>query len=139
MIGAFEKYIAVKETQIQEMGLIIGDSVGLAKVTVVSIPKRIRESIGWTNDYKLKEGSKVYIKTRSEKYPYISIDKEKIIFVEVDDIVAADLDTVEKHEYCLQAPEPRNLHHRRRNGGEGLDLPQGLEGSSMCRCHPHGL
>lgn len=100
MIGAFEKYIAVKETQIQEMGLIIEDSVGLAKVTVVSIPKRIRESIGWTNDYKLKEGSKVYIKTRSEKYPYISIDKEKIIFVEVDDIVAADLDTVEKHEYC---------------------------------------
>ena len=32
-----------------------------------------------------------------------------------------------------------NLHHCRRNGGEGMDLSQRLEGSAMRRCYPYRL
>ena len=35
--------------------------------------------------------------------------------------------------------EPGDLHHRRRDGGEGMDLQEGLEGSAVCRRHPHRL
>ena len=43
------------------------------------------------------------------------------------------------HQSHLQAPEPGDIHHRRRDGSQGMDLPQGLEGSAMRRRHPYGL
>ena len=41
------------------------------------------------------------------------------------------------HQGHLQPAQSGNVHHRRRNGSQGLDLSQGMEGSAMCRRHPH--
>ena len=39
----------------------------------------------------------------------------------------------------LQAAEPGDVLHGRKDGGACLDVPQGMEGSAVCRCHPHGF
>ena len=99
MIKAFGSNIAVKEIQKQESLLFIGDSVGLERVIVVSIPDELWKSISSVNDYSLEEGSEIYIKVDSSKpTPYVTVDNEKIIFISPDDIVAVDTDTVKFKE-----------------------------------------
>lgn len=99
MIKAFGSYIAVKEIQKQENVLFIGDSVGLEKVVVVSIPKDIYEYVVSINDYALDENAEVYIKVDSSKpVPYVTVDNEKIFFITLEDIVAVDMKTVKVNE-----------------------------------------
>ena len=40
---------------------------------------------------------------------------------------------------AYKAAEPGDVLHGRKNGGACLDVPQGMEGSAVCRCHPHGF
>lgn len=98
MIKAFGSNIAVKEIQKQDNVLLIGDSVGLERVIVVSIPDELWKSISSVNDYALGKGSEIYIKVDSSKpTPYITVDNEKIFFISPADIVAVDTDTVKFH------------------------------------------
>ena len=41
------------------------------------------------------------------------------------------------HQEGLCPAESGDIHHSRRDGGEGLDLSQGLESSTVCGCNPH--
>ena len=60
--------------------------------------------------------------------------EEKQMFLEDMGLKESGCDRLIKAIYKLL-----NLDHRRRNGSQGLDIPQGLEGSAMRRCHPYGL
>lgn len=95
MIRAFGSNIAVKEIQKQDNVLLIGDSVGLERVVVLSMSDGLWKSICSANDYVLKTGSEIYIKVDSSKpTPYVTVDNEKIFFISPEDIVAVDTDTV---------------------------------------------
>lgn len=95
MIRAFGSNIAVKEIQKQDNVLLIGDSVGLERVVVLSMSDGLWKSICSANDYALKTGSEIYIKVDSSKpTPYVTVDNEKIFFISPEDIVAVDTDTV---------------------------------------------
>ena len=99
MIKAFGSNIAVKEIQKQENVLFVGDSVGLERVIVVSIPDELWKSISSVNDYALGEGSEVYIKVDSSNpKPYITVDNERVFFISPDEIVAVDTETVKYNE-----------------------------------------
>lgn len=99
MIKAFGSNIAVKEIQKQENVLFVGDSVGLERVIIVSIPDELWRSISSVNDYALGEGSEVYIKVDSSNpKPYITVDNERVFFISPDEIVAVDTDTVKFYE-----------------------------------------
>lgn len=98
MIKAFGSNIAVKEIQKQDSLLFIGDSVGLERVVVVSIPDELWKSISSVNDYSLEEGSEIYIKVDSSKKPYITVGNEKVFFILPEEIVAVDTDTVKFKE-----------------------------------------
>ncbi len=99
MIKAFGSNIAVKEIQKQENVLFVGDSVGLERVIIVSIPDELWRSISSVNDYALGEGSEVYIKVDSSNpKPYITVDNERVFFISPDEIVAVDTDTVKFNE-----------------------------------------
>lgn len=99
MIKAFGSNIAVKEIQKQENVLFVGDSVGLERVIIVSIPDELWRSISSVNDYALGEGSEVYIKVDSSNpKPYITVDNERVFFISPDEIVAVDTETVKYNE-----------------------------------------
>lgn len=99
MIRAFGSNIAVKEIQKQENVLFVGDSVGLERVIIVSIPDELWRSISSVNDYALGEGSEVYIKVDSSNpKPYITVDNERVFFISPDEIVAVDTETVKYNE-----------------------------------------
>lgn len=101
MIEASGKYIAVKEIQSNDNVLLIGDSVGLEKVKVVSISKKADEDISYQNYFTIKKGSEIYIIVGTEQHPYISVDNEKVFFITIDDIVAVEPDTVEMKTYLM--------------------------------------
>ena len=99
MIKAFGSNIAVKEIQKQENVLFVGDSVGLERVIIVSIPDELWRSISSVNGYALVEGSEVYIKVDSSNpKPYITVDNERVFFILPDEIVAVDTETVKHNE-----------------------------------------
>ena len=99
MIKAFGSNIAVKEIQKQENVLFVGDSVGLERVIIVSIPDELWRSISSVNGYALVEGSEVYIKVDSSNpKPYITVDNERVFFISPDEIVAVDTETVKHNE-----------------------------------------
>ena len=99
MIKAFGSNIAVKEIQKQDSLLFIGDSVGLERVVVVSIPDELWKSISSVNDYSLEEGSEIYIKVYpSNPKQYITVGNEKVFFILPEEIVAVDTDTVKFKE-----------------------------------------
>lgn len=101
MIESCGKYIAVKEIQSDNNVLLIGDSVGLEKVKIVSISRKSSEDLYYQNYFKVKNGSEVYIKVGTEPHPYISVDNEKVFFVTIDDIVAVEPDTVDMKTYLM--------------------------------------
>lgn len=101
MIEACGKYIAVKEIQSNSNALIIGDSVGLEKVKVVSFSKKIDEDVSYQNYFNLKKGSEIYITVGTEAHPYISVGNEKIFFITLDDIAAVEQDTVDMKTYLM--------------------------------------
>lgn len=101
MIEACGKYIAVKEIQSDNNVLLIGDSVGLEKVKIVSISRKSSEDLYYQNYFKVKKDSEVYIKVGIESHPYISVDNEKVFFITIEDIVAVEPNTVEMKTYLM--------------------------------------
>lgn len=99
MIKAFGSNIAVKEIPKQENILFIGDSVGLERVIIVSIPDEVWKAISSLNDYSLEEGSEIYIKIDiNNPKPYITVGNEKVFFISPEEIVAVDTNTVKFKE-----------------------------------------
>ena len=95
MIQALGNYISVKEIESKGTGLFISDSVGLERVKIVSISKDNEYYISQSEDFKIVEGSEVYIKIDNTKpTPYIKDGNDKVFFITFDDIVAVDTNTV---------------------------------------------
>jgi hypothetical protein len=95
MIQALGSYISVKEIESKGTGLFISDSVGLERVKIVSISKDNEYYVSQSEDFKIVEGSEVYIKVnRNNPKAYIQDGKDKVFFITLEDIVGVDTDTV---------------------------------------------